>query len=98
MVIDPDCMFVNRMNFVVEEGAPIAQVHYNLCCIHNCSRHSQMLASDDCWSLATHKSLLNDLKDEQYCSYMGVCNLTLEVQRAFYSFRNMDDVPMQIAR
>jgi len=43
MVIDPDCMFVNRMDIVVEEGAPIAQ-------------------------------------------------------RAFYSFRNLDDVPMQIAR
>ena len=27
MVIDPDCMFVNSMDIVVEEGAPIAQVY-----------------------------------------------------------------------
>ena len=26
MVIDPDCMFVNRMDIVVDEGTPIAQV------------------------------------------------------------------------
>ena len=25
MVIDPDCMFVNRMDIVVDEGSPIAQ-------------------------------------------------------------------------